>query len=103
MSPIIIVAWVLSVAFTALIGAGVVTYIRRTWQLIKSHSDETAHDRLLDGIDQLQTQLYMVAERLGEIERQLANQNAAGSLRLPRSPGEADEPGGAADEDVREK
>ena len=72
MSPIFIIAWVLSVAFSVLIGVGILTYIRRTWQQIRLDSDESRDDRLLDGIDQLQTQLHMVTERLVDIERQLA-------------------------------
>lgn len=78
MSLIFALTWVLSAAFTLLIGAGVVTYIRRTWQLIRSHSDESVDDRLLDGIDQIQTQLYRVNERLSEVERLVASQRVRG-------------------------
>lgn len=72
MSPIFIIAWVLSVAFSVLISVGILTYIRRTWQQIRLDSDESRDDQLLDGIDRIQTQLYMVTERLADIERQLA-------------------------------
>lgn len=89
MEPIFVLAWVLSVAFTLLIAAGVVTYIRRTWQLMGSHDDLREDDRVLDGIDQLQTQLYIVMERLGEIERQLAGEGAA-APRLPGDTGAGD-------------
>ena len=74
MSMVVVLWWILSAAFTLLIGAGVVTYIRRTWQLIRSHSDESELDRVLDGIDQVQTQLYMISERLSEVERHVASQ-----------------------------
>ena len=102
MPPIFIVAWVMSTALTLLIGVGIVTYIRRTWQQIRLDSDESRDDRLLDGIDQLQTQLYMVAERLGEIERQLSGGD--GQARLQS--GGADPQRGALDatmEDVTEE
>ena len=98
MSSFFIVAWVLSVGFTVLIAAGIVTYIRRTWQQIRDDSDGSHHEQLLDGIDQLQTQLYMVTERLGEIERLIAIRGDSPIPQLPGTDGEVgDVVGGAAD------
>ena len=98
MSLIIIVVWMLSAGFMVLVTAGIVTYIRRTWQQIRLDSDGSHHEQLLDGIDHLQTQLYMVAERLGEIERRIAIRGDSPSPQLPGTEGEAgDVHGGSAD------
>lgn len=72
MSGIFIVVWLLSGLFSVLVGVGIITYIRRTWQQIRLDSDNPRHDQLLDGIDQLQTQLYLVNERLRKMEEELA-------------------------------
>lgn len=80
--PIFILAWVFSLAFTLLIGVGVLTYVRRTWQQIRSEEDGSAQERLLDGIDQIQTQLYMMGERLDRLERRLEGGDEGGEPRL---------------------
>lgn len=72
MNLVFVVMWVVSIAFSALIGAAAITYIRRTWQLIRSDSDLSTTDRLLDGVDHLENQMHLVAERLGSLEERLA-------------------------------
>jgi hypothetical protein len=89
-----IVAWVMSIGLMVLVAAGVVTYIRRTWQQIASHTDESVEDRILDGLDQLQTQLYMLSERLERIERRLGEGEGDGAHRLPGSADPAPPDGG---------
>lgn len=66
-----LVAWLLSGAVTALIGAVAITYVRRTWQLIRADEDESAQERILDGIDELQVRLYGIQERLTELDERL--------------------------------
>ena len=71
MNLIFIVMWVASIAFSVLIGAAALTYIRRTWQLIRAEEDDPTRDRLLDGIDHLENQMHLVAQRLGSLEERL--------------------------------
>ena len=66
-----LIAFVASVVFTVLIGAGILTYVRRTWQLIRSDGEGSKQTRILDALDQVQTQLYSMSERLGRLEHQL--------------------------------
>ncbi len=72
MNLVFIVMWVVSLAFSVVVGAAALTYIRRTWQLIRSDADGSAQDRILDGVDHLETQMHLVAERLGALEGRLA-------------------------------
>ena len=60
--------YVLGVAFTGLLGVALLTYVRRTWQLIQADSDESIQHQILDGVDQLQTRLDLVSERLDGLE-----------------------------------
>lgn len=82
MNVVFLVMWVVSIAFSAVIGLAAITYIRRTWQQIRAEADGSAHDRLLDGIDHLENQMHLVAERLSSLERQLAELDG----RLPAAP-----------------
>ncbi len=65
------VVWVISAIGSLLIGAALITYIRRTWQQIRLDSDGSTHDRILDALDQVQIQLYSMSERLEGLERRL--------------------------------
>jgi hypothetical protein len=89
MSILFVLAWVFSAVFTILIGAGVITYVRRTWQLIKADEDGSPQEQLLDSLDQIQTQLYSVSERLGRLERQLEAGDAGERRGLPPGDEEA--------------
>lgn len=66
-----LVAWLMSGAVTTLIGAVAITYVRRTSQLIRADEDESAQERILDGIDELQVRLYGIQERLTELDERL--------------------------------
>lgn len=106
-SPLFLLAWVVSIGFTVLVAAGILTYVRRTWQQIRADQDGSPHERLLDGLDQIQTQLYMLGERLERLERRLEHgdeedpraretprlQAGDGSTHEASSPGDA--PGGS--------
>ncbi len=79
MSPFfVITACGVSLVFTALVGVGLVTFVRRTWQLVRSGEDQSTQAQILDGLDQVQTRLYSMSERLGRLEQRL---EAADSTR----------------------
>ena len=82
MSFVFVIAWVISAVFTILIGVGIVTYIRRTWQLMRAEEDGSSQDRTLDTLDQIQTQLYSMSERLGRLERRLHSGDGGEEQRL---------------------
>lgn len=84
MNVIFLVMWVVSIAFSAVVGVAAITYIRRTWQLIRAEDDDSSHDRLLDGMDHLENQMHLVAERLGNLEGRLADLDAR--LGEPENP-----------------
>lgn len=65
------VAWVLSGGFTLLLGTAMVLYIRRTWLLLRAEEDGSIHERILDGLDQLETQVHLLNERMERMERRL--------------------------------
>ena len=100
MNLIFIVMWVVSLAFSVVVGAAALTYIRRTWQLIRSDADGSAQERILDGVDHLETQMHLVAERLGALESRLADLDArlGGPAEAPAlTEGESREAPSAAD------
>lgn len=86
MSFVFVLAWVFSAVFTILIGAGIITYIRRTWQLMRADDDGSPQDQLLDTLDQIQTQLYSVSERLTRLERRLEGGDGDEQPRLSAGP-----------------
>lgn len=67
----LVVAWIISGIGTLLLGAVAVTYIRRTWQLIRAEDDDPTRERLLDGLDHLENQMHLVGRRLGDLEEKL--------------------------------
>ena len=71
-----------SVGFTGLIAAGIITHICRTWQLIRADKEGSVQLQLLDGLDQVQTQLYSVSDRLERLVRKFG----AGESTLPELP-----------------
>ncbi len=58
----------LSLAFSGIVGVALLTYVRRTWQLIRAESDHSIQHQILDGIDQLQTRLDLISERMDGLE-----------------------------------
>ena len=83
MNLFFLLAWILSAAFTVLIGAGIVTYLRRTWQLIRAEGEGSWQSQLLDSIDQVQTQLYSMSERLERLEQRLSPGDSGDDDLLP--------------------
>lgn len=76
---VVILAWILSAAFTLLIGTAAVLYIRRTWHTLRSEEDGSSHDRILDGLDHLETQVHLLGERMERLERRLPAPDAQGA------------------------
>ena len=68
---VFILMFILSVAFSGLVGVALLTYVRRTWQLIRAESDRSIQHQILDGIDQIQTRMDLVSGRLKGLERAL--------------------------------
>ena len=79
-----ILMFILSIAFSGLVGVALLTYVRRTWQLIRAESDRSVQHQILDGIDQLQTRMDLLSDRLDGLE---------GSLPSPASRREIEEGG----------
>ena len=72
MNLVFVLAWIFSVLGSLLLGAVAITYVRRTWQLIRAEEDDPTRERLLDGLDHLETQIHLVSQRLGTMEDRLA-------------------------------
>ena len=66
----VMVMWLASVVFGVVIASAAVTYVRRTWQLIRADEDGSTQDRILDGIDRLDTRLEALSRRLARLEEQ---------------------------------
>lgn len=64
----VILMFLLSAAFSGLLGVALITYVRRTWQLIRAESDDSVQRRILDGIDQLHARMDLVSDRLDRVE-----------------------------------
>ena len=80
---IMMVMWLASVVFGVIVAAAMVTYVRRTWQLMRADEDGSKHDRILDGIDRMETRLEAMSERLARLE-----ERDALLLEKPASPEE---------------
>jgi hypothetical protein len=78
----VMVMWLASVVFGVVIASAAVTYVRRTWQLIRADEDGSAQERIMDGFDRLDTRLEALSRRLAQLEEQSG---------LPR-PGSTHEP-----------
>jgi hypothetical protein len=61
----------LGFGFMGLMGGALFTYIRRTWQVIRSEEVGSIHFRILDELDRLSTQSLILSERLDRIEQGL--------------------------------
>ena len=88
-SGFMVVAMLLSLGFSGLVAFALFTYIRRTWQVIRSEEMDSVQFRILDELDQLRTQNHALVERLERIE---------GSLQARLGPGSEDEGGPAGRE-----
>lgn len=68
-------AWVVAAYFggvtlAVIFGIAALTYVRRTWQQIRLDDDGGAHQRLLDGLERVETRLEALTERLERIEHE---------------------------------
>jgi len=89
-----VLSTIIGIVFSVLVGGALLTYIRRTWQVIRSEQHGSVQDQMLDELDQIRTVGYLTAERLQRIESLLEEQG----LRLPpASRADEDEPGSAGD------
>ena len=70
-SVFVILAFLLSLAFSGILVAALLTYIRRTWQLIRGESDGSIQHRILDGVDQLHVRMDLLQEGMERLERGL--------------------------------
>ena len=74
MEFLFILSAVLGTLFTLLLGGALLTYIRRTLQVIRAERDGSIHHRILDELDQLRIVESMNVERLDRIEALLEGQ-----------------------------
>lgn len=84
-SFIFIVLWVLSGIFSVIAAAGILTYVMRTWQLIRAEGEGSVQSQLLDSMEQVQTQLYSMSERLERLEGRLPPGEPGKGPALPPS------------------
>ena len=69
MSGFVLLALLVSLGTSVVVGAAVVTYVIRTWQQIRAGDDGHRDDRVLDGIDRIERQLSALSERLTRLGR----------------------------------
>ncbi len=80
-SVFVILAFLLSLGFSGILAAALITYIRRTWQLMRSEGDGSIQHRILDGVDQLHARIDFMQERMERMEKAL--QEKEDLSRLP--------------------
>ena len=66
---VMMLIWLGSITLGCIAAAAMVTYVRRTWQLIRVDEEGSSHRQLMDGIDQLETRFQAMSERLERLER----------------------------------
>ena len=84
-----------SLGFTGLMGFAAFTYIRRTWQVIRSEEIGSIQFRMLDELDQIRTQNHMISDRLDRLEKMLTSGQEPA---LPESESSTLLPGKSADD-----
>lgn len=80
-SVFIVLAFLLSLGFSGILAVALLTYIRRTWQLMQGERDGSIQHRILDGVDQLHVRMDLLQERLEHLEKAL--QDGDDTLELP--------------------
>jgi hypothetical protein len=60
--------WLGSIVFGVIMAAALVTYVRRTWQLIRTDEEGPNSQRILDGLDRIEIQLSAMSERIEKLE-----------------------------------
>jgi hypothetical protein len=73
----VILAFLLSISFSGLVAFALITYIRRTWQVIRSEEVGSIQYRIVDELEQIRTQNYLLAERLERMEGALGDLSKA--------------------------
>jgi hypothetical protein len=63
--PVFAIAVVISFLLTAVFGAALLTYVVRTWQLIRAEGDQSPYAEILDRLDRLQIEVQLLRERTG--------------------------------------
>ena len=61
---VLVLMLIMGVALSGLVGVAPPTHIGRIWPLIRAYSDHSIQHQILDGVDQLQTRLDLLSERL---------------------------------------
>ena len=80
-SVFVVLALILSIGFSGILAVALLTYIRRTWQLIRGESDGSIQHRILDGVDQIHARMDFLQERMKRLEKALQDGDAR--LGLP--------------------
>ncbi|MBM4184494.1 MAG: hypothetical protein FJ207_09730 [Gemmatimonadetes bacterium] len=57
-------------ALSVIAGAAMVTCVRRTWQQIRLDDDVGTHQRVLDGMERIETRLEALKERIDRMDEQ---------------------------------
>ena len=65
---VMMLVWLGSIVFGCIAAATMVTYMRRTWQVIREGERGSTHDQLMDGIDRIETRLEAMSDRLERLE-----------------------------------
>lgn len=84
------VAFIVSGAFTLLLGTAAVLYIRRAWHMLRAEEAGSIHERILDGLDHLETQVHLLGERMERLERRLPPPGAEAPDRRRAGGGDGD-------------
>lgn len=63
-----VLLWLGSIVFGVIMAAALVTYVRRTWQLIRADEDGPTSQQLIDGLDRIEIRLTALSERLEKLE-----------------------------------
>lgn len=80
-SVFVILAFLVSLGFSGIIAVALFTYIRRTWQVMRSEREGSIHHRILDGLDQIHIRMDFLQERMESLEKSL--REAAPPPELP--------------------
>lgn len=67
MNVFMVVVWLASAGMSLVIAVALITWVVRTWQLMKGESSGSSSDQILDGIDQLRLQVDAMSERLRDL------------------------------------
>ena len=95
----------ISLGFSGLVAVGIITYIRRTLQVMGRERDGSPVDRMLDELDRVQIQLEAANERLRRLERGMLDVRGElppGESGAPESEEDPSDPPGPGRGEARE-